>query len=118
MARVSSFESVRRAALKLPDVEEGTAWGLPAFRKGGKMFLCFRQDLDSIVLRATFDQRDAMIAEDPETFYTTDHHRPHPWVLARLPKLNPTAVPDLLQMALRAVAVLKKRARKKPSTEC
>jgi hypothetical protein len=111
MARASSakhsapltFETVRRAALALPNVEEGTAWGSPAFRIGGKMFLCFRLDLESLVVAASFEQRDAMIAEDPETYYTTDHHRPYRWVLARLSKLHPSALPDLLQMALRSV---------------
>lgn len=78
------------------------------------MFLCFRKDLDSIVLRATYEQRDAMIAEDPATYYTTDHHRPHPWVLARIAKLNPAAVPDLLRQGLRSAPAPKKRVRKTP----
>jgi len=56
---------VRKVALKLPNVEEGTAWGFSAFRTKKKMFLCFRTDLDSIVVRTSFDQRDAMIEEDP-----------------------------------------------------
>jgi hypothetical protein len=97
-----TFEAVRKEALSLPNVEEGTAWGFPAFRTNGKMFLCFRDDLASIVCRTSFEQRDAMIEEEPETYYTTDHHRPHPWVLARLAKLRPDAVHDLLQMSWRA----------------
>jgi hypothetical protein len=94
---------------------EGTAWGLAAFRTGGQLFLCYRHDLDSIVARATFEQRDAMIAEDPETYYTTDHHRPYPWVLARLSKISASVLPDLLQMALRTAPLrrtLKKKKRK------
>jgi hypothetical protein len=96
-----TFEAVRRVALSLPNVEEGTAWGLPAFRTGGKMFLCFRQDLDAVVVRASFERRDEMIAADPETYFTTDHHRPYPWVLARISKLHPDAISDLLQMGWR-----------------
>lgn len=106
-----TFETVRRAALSLLKVEEGTAWGFPAFRTGGKLFLCFREDLDSIVVRASFEQRDEMIAADPETYYTTDHHRNYPWVLARISKLHPDAIHDLLQMALRAAEQKKPRAR-------
>ena len=98
-ARVT-FEHIRQVALSLPNVEEGTAWGLPAFRTSGKIFLCFRQDLDSIVVRASFERRDEMIATDPETYYTTDHHRPYPWVLARMTKLRLDVVPDLLRMGL------------------
>jgi hypothetical protein len=98
-----TWNAVRSAALALPNVEEGTAWGSPAFRIGGKMFLCFRLDLDSLVVATSFEQRDAMIAEDPETYYTTDHHRPYRWVLTRLSRLHISALPDLLQMALRSV---------------
>ena len=76
------------------------------------MFLCFREDLDSIVVRASFEQRDEMIAADPETYYTTDHHRKYPWVLARISKLRPDAIHDLLQMAWRSVAQTKPRPSK------
>jgi hypothetical protein len=115
-ARGVTFETVRRAALCLLNVEEGTAWRIPAFRNGGKLFLCFREDLDSIVVRASFEQRDEMIAADPETYYTTDHHRNYPWVLARISKLHPDAVHDLLQMAWRAAAPRKPRARQNRSS--
>jgi hypothetical protein len=55
-----TFEKVRQVALKLPDVEEGTAYGFPAFRVKKKMFLCFREDLGAVLMHAPFDQRDAM----------------------------------------------------------
>jgi hypothetical protein len=105
------FETVRRIALSLPNVEEGTAWGLPAFRAGGKMFLCFREDLDSIVVRASFEQRDEMIEANPETYYTTNHHRGYPWVLARLAALHADVLPDLLRMALQSLPQKKRRPR-------
>jgi hypothetical protein len=104
-----TFETVRRAALALPDVEEGTAWRVPAFRRDGQMFLCFRKDLDSIVVRASFEQRDEMIQESPETYYTTDHHRNYPWVLARVEKLDPDVVPDLLRLGWQSVPGKKRR---------
>jgi len=75
------------------------------------MFLCFREDLDSIVVRASFEQRDELIAADPETYYTTDHHRNYPWVLARLSKLHTDAVHDLLQIGWRSAAPKKRGAK-------
>ncbi len=75
------------------------------------MFLCFREDLDSIVVRASFEQRDELIAADPETYYTTDHHRNYPWVLARLSKLHTDAVHDLLQIGWRSGAPKKRGAK-------
>ena len=108
-----TWEAVRRAALALPDVEEGTAYGFPAFRKNGQLFLGYRADLDSIGVYSSFEQRDAMIAEDPETYHTTDHHRPYPWVLARLSKLRPDALPDLLQLGWRSAPPKRARVRKR-----
>jgi len=96
-------------ALSLPHVEEGTTWGFPAFKTAGKMFLCFRQDLESIVVRASFEQRDEMMETNPATYYTTDHHRGYPWVLARIATLHPDVLPDLLRMALHAVPQKKRR---------
>ena len=102
MARALSFADVRKAALSLPDAEEASSHGLTGFRQRGKLFLVFREKLEAIVLRASFEQRDAMIAEDPETYFTNDHYRGYPWVLARLARLNAKVLPDLLQMALLA----------------
>ena len=106
-----TFETVKQAALSLPNVQEGKAWGFPAFRAGGKMFLCFREDLDSIVVKASFEQRDEMIEANPATYYTTDHHRGYPWVLARLATLQADVVPDLLRMGLRSVHSNKRRSK-------
>lgn len=103
-----TFEKVRQTALKLPDVEEGSAYGFRSFRVKKKMFLCFREDLGAVLVRATFDQRDAMIEEDPETFFTTDHHRPYPWVLARVTKLRAPVLTGLLQTAWKYAVAEKK----------
>jgi hypothetical protein len=35
-----SFETVRKLGLQLPNVEEGTGFGKPALKAGGKMFVC------------------------------------------------------------------------------
>ena len=107
------MKSVRRMALALPGVEEASAYGRSGLRCQGQLFLVFRPDLDSIVLRASIDQREAMIAEDPETFFITDHYRGYPWVLARVSKLNARVLPDLLQMALRAAPPRKAQKKKR-----
>jgi hypothetical protein len=106
-----TFEAVRLAALALPNVEEGTAWGIPAFRKNGNLFLCFRKDLEAIVVSASFERRDEMIGENPETYFTTDHHRNYPWVLAHIAKLDPDVIPDLVRMGWQSAPDKKRRVR-------
>lgn len=109
----STFEMARAMALSLPDVVEGTAYGLPAFRTKGKMFLVFREDLASVVALAPFETRDELMAADPGVYHTTDHHRPYPWVLAWIAKIHPDALHGLIQMAYQKSATLKRRSAKK-----
>lgn len=110
-----TFEKVRQAALKLPDTEECTAYGLRGFTVKKKLFMIFREQLDAVVFRATFDQRDAMIEEAPETFFTNDHYRNYPWVLARVAKLRTPVLSGLLQTARKYALAEPTRPRAKRS---
>jgi hypothetical protein len=105
-----SFEAVRKIALSLENAEEGTSYGTAAFKVRGALFLRLKEDGQSLVVRADFEQRDALIAEDPETYYITDHYLKYPWVLVRLPRIHPDAMRDLIRMAWRAAAATKRRA--------
>ena len=43
---------------------------------------------DCPVFKVPVEERDFLIEADPETFFTTDHHRPWPLVLARPDRLD------------------------------
>ena len=43
-----------------------------------------REDPDSLVIKMPFEQREELMAADPETYYITDHYRDYPWMLVRL----------------------------------
>jgi hypothetical protein len=115
------FDTVRELGLALPDVEEGTTYGSPALKVGGKMFACLAihrsADPGSLAIRIDFDQRDELIAEDPSTYYVTDHYVTYPCVLVRLTRVHRDALRDLLLMARRFISAGGKqsvRARKRP----
>lgn len=74
-----TFEEVRRMAMMLPEVEEGTSYRTPAFRRRGKLFVRLREDPDSLVIRMLHEQREEMMAADPNTNYITDHYRDYPF---------------------------------------
>lgn len=97
-----TLEAVRRIALSLSGAEEGTFCGFPDFRVRGKPFAVLREDLQSLVARVSFEQRDEMIAVDPTTYYTADHHRGYARVPARLDRIHPDALQGLLATAWRA----------------
>ena len=68
-----TYDTIRRLALALPNVEEGTSYGTPALKVKGKLFVRLHDDRDKIVLKMPFDRREEMMAEDPETIF---RHRP------------------------------------------
>jgi hypothetical protein len=105
-----TFETVRRMALSLDNVEEGTSYGAPAFKIGGALFARLREDLDSLVVRMDFGQREELMAADPETYYITDHYLNYQWILVRLSRVHPDAMRDLIRMAWLSAASNKRRA--------
>jgi hypothetical protein len=99
-----SFDAVRKLALALPGVEEGSSYGTPALKVRGKLFVRLKEDGETIVLKADFELRDLLMQTDRETFYITDHYRNYPYVLVRLASVDPGALPGLLEQAWRATA--------------
>ena len=99
-----TFETVRQLALALPGVEEGMSYGTPAWKVKGKLFARQHQDGESLVISVDFDQREMLMAEQPETFYITDHYLNYPWVLVRLAKVRVDQLPDVLRQAWRRAA--------------
>lgn len=99
-----TFETVRQIALSLEGVEEGTSYRTPAFRVRGELFARLREDPDSLVVRMDPEQREEMMAADPETYYITDHYLNYPWMLVRLSRVHPDALEDLVRMAWRLAA--------------
>jgi hypothetical protein len=96
-----TFKDVRKLALALQNVEEGTSYGTPAFKVEGKLIARLKEDGESLVVGTTFEEREEMMAADPKTYYITDHYLEYPWVLVRLSRVRPDALRDLLNRALR-----------------
>jgi len=103
-------------ALRLPDVEEGTSWGVPSLKLRGRLLACMAShssaEPDTLVVRISTDQRDAMIEDDPDVYYVKPHYVGYPCILVRLARVQPDALRDLLQAAWRFVdASARKRGR-------
>jgi hypothetical protein len=61
-------ETVRRAALALPEVTEGAHWERPSFRVGGKIFAVLRPPERRAVLKLPHDHQEMLFAARPEAF--------------------------------------------------
>jgi hypothetical protein len=114
MRRLSPFKPVELIGRTLPDVEVTTAWGQPALKVHGRMFVCVAShkssEPDTLVVMMDFPDRDALIEEDPATYYLKEHYVGHPCVLVRLSRVNSDALRDLVTGAYRYVSATRKRA--------
>jgi len=104
--RSLSFEDVREIALSMPDVEETTAYGMPAFKAGKTRFAgrpVERADVEpnTLGVGVSFEERDRLIAARPDVYYLTPHFANYPAVLARLSAMRREELRELLGTAWR-----------------
>jgi hypothetical protein len=115
-----TFDMVRRIALTLPGVEEGSMYGSPALKLHGRLLACLpinkSAEPDTLAVRTGFEERAAQLAEEPATYYVTDHYLNHPIVLVRMSKIRADQLQDLLGSAWRFVTdhEKKKSSRRAP----
>jgi hypothetical protein len=118
MPRRQTFDIVRKIGLEMPDVEESTMYGAPALKVRGKLLACMAShksaEPGSLVVLVGFDQRDALIADEPRIYYVKPHYEGYPSVLVRLALIDREALRDLLLSAWRFVSATAPR-RKRPS---
>jgi hypothetical protein len=104
----SSFKTVESIARTLPDVEVTTAWGQPALKVRGKMFACIAShksaEPNTLAVMMDFGDRDALLQDDPETYYLKEHYVNYPCVLVRLSRVRADALRDLIAGAHRFVS--------------
>jgi hypothetical protein len=104
--RSNRFDIVSRIGLTLPDVDVRTRYdGSPVLRVDGVFMAGLAAhesaEPDTLVVRATPEERDMYIADAPDTYYVTEYYRPYPLVLVRLRRVTPDALHELLSSSRR-----------------
>jgi hypothetical protein len=111
---MATWDDVRRIALGLPETTEEVSWGHAHWRVKGKGFVwerpLRRSDLEALgdgapegpILGARVEHlvaKEALLADDPDVFFTTPHFDGYPAVLVRLEEI---AVEDLEEVIVEA----------------
>ena len=99
-----TFDDVREIALSMPEVEEVTAYGMPAFKAGKTRFVGApipRPDVEpnSIGVPMSFEERASQLAAHPNVYYLTEHFAPYPGVLVRLSSISRKELREILSAA-------------------
>jgi hypothetical protein len=100
---VASWDDVRRIALALPECSERQSHGHPAWRVKDKLFVWDRPlrkaDLQALgndapggpILGARVEHlmaKEALLADNPDVFFTTPHFDGYPSVLVQLDRIG------------------------------
>lgn len=104
-----TFEDIRRIALALPDVEEGTfARTSTSFKIRGRYgFARFGAPISglkpadadgTLVIRLPEGQREELLATFPERFFITPHYGSGGAVLTRLSSLRKKDLPEIAEL--------------------
>ena len=104
----SFFARVEAIGCTLPGVEVTTSWGQPALKVRGTMFVCGAShksaEPGTLVVRMEIADRDALIEDDPDTYYLKEHYVGYPCVLVRISRVHADALRDLVTGAYRYVS--------------
>jgi hypothetical protein len=104
-------DDVRRIALSLPETTEKPSYGTPGFRVKDKLFARVREEGDVLVVWCQDEEeKEALIASEPEKFFTTPHYEGHPTVLVRFGAVEVDELTELLTEAWRVRAPKRVRA--------
>lgn len=89
---------MRRIALGLPDVGEGTSWGKPAFKINNRAFVHPSREDGAIFLPLADEDARLLIAAKPEVYFLTSHYEG--WgVLLRLDAVDENELAGALEDA-------------------
>ena len=115
MPRALGFADVRRIARGLDGIEEASAYGAFCLKVNRKMIACEainkQAEPNTLMIRMPVEERDELIAEQPDVYYLKPHYEPYPCLLVRLGKVNRDALKDLLTGAWRRASAEKPRPR-------
>lgn len=95
---MATEEDVRRIALALPETIEKPWYGSPGFRVKDKGFLRIRSEAEGalVVFVGDLGEKEALIASEPDKFFTTPHYDGYPTVLVNLPAVDVDELTELI----------------------
>jgi hypothetical protein len=91
-------EDVRAIALSLPGTTEEQWYQTPGYKVAGKGFLRLRTEAEGglVVFLSDIGVKQALLASDPDAFFTTPHYDGSPIVLVNLEKIDHEELRELI----------------------
>ena len=113
------FDAVREIALALPGVEESTSSRGTSLKVAGRLLCCpaihDSAEPSSLMVRVSAEQRERLLATEPDAYYLTEHYVGYPSILVRLSRVSRDSLRDLLASA--ALEIGEKKRKRKSSRQ-
>jgi hypothetical protein len=93
---VPDWDDVRDHGCALPGVEEETSYGTPALKVAGKLIVRLKEDGETLALWVSYEERLALVHQQPDVFFVTPHYQNYPMVLVRLASVDPEELRELV----------------------
>jgi hypothetical protein len=94
------FEIVRSIGAALPDVKDASSRLGGALKYKGRLLACeaIHKSAEpySLMVSISIKRRDALLAQNSDAYYLTNHYAPYPAILVRLSRIKRTTLKDLL----------------------
>src|SRR5262245_33783397 len=97
-------DTVRRFALSFPEAEERETWETATFRVRNKIFMMFSEQERHAWVKSDHDEQQALVAQDPETFFVPPYVGPSGWVGVVIRSVDPDEMRELITEAWRLTA--------------
>jgi hypothetical protein len=103
---VATEDDVRRIALSLPETTEKPWFRTPGWRVKDRSFLRIRSEAEGalVVFVADLGEKEALLASEPQIFFTTPHFDGYPVVLVRLEEIGLDELEELITDSWRVKA--------------
>jgi hypothetical protein len=94
------FQAVRSIGAALPDVKDTSGSRGTALKIKGRLLACEAihksAEPNSLMVRISLKRREALLAQNAEAYYLTDHYAPYPAILVRLSQIKRASLKELL----------------------
>jgi hypothetical protein len=93
-----THDDVRTIAMSLPgSFEQPSYGGRPSWRTKQRMFTWIREDPEALVVWVgSVDEKEVLLASDPQVFFTIDHYDGYPIVLISLDQVERDEATELI----------------------
>jgi hypothetical protein len=108
---MATEDDVREIAMALPQVTEEQWYGTPGYRVAGKGFLRLRTEAEGglVVFVPDLGEKEALLAANPEAYYTTPHYDGYAAILVNLAAVDLAEFRELITESWRIKAPVKLR---------